>query len=291
VPLNHSALPANYADGGNGHTSAHNATNTAVNAIGAYVDASVQPLDADLTTIAALDSSTAGALTTDGSGWVRKTYAQLKTALGLVKADVGLGNVDNTADTAKPISTATQAALDAKVATAALTPQDSGLISWSSDPTYPNANTVLTNGTIYLTRVQVRAAATLNNIYWWVGAAAVTATSGQNFVGVYDSTGTRVATTGVDANITSTGMKTTAVTPVGLTTGFYWVAMVFNAGTAPGLTRGTSATGVSAATNVGLAAATLRYATNATAQTSLPTSITPASNTATAFAGPWVAIG
>ena len=35
----------------------------------------------------------------------------------LAKADVGLGSVDNTADTAKPISTATQAALDGKAAT------------------------------------------------------------------------------------------------------------------------------------------------------------------------------
>jgi hypothetical protein len=36
----------------------------------------------------------------------------------LAKADVGLGSVDNTADTAKPVSTAQQTALDAKVATA-----------------------------------------------------------------------------------------------------------------------------------------------------------------------------
>lgn len=35
----------------------------------------------------------------------------------LVKADVGLGSVDNTSDAAKPISTATQTALDAKVPT------------------------------------------------------------------------------------------------------------------------------------------------------------------------------
>jgi hypothetical protein len=37
--------------------------------------------------------------------------------VALVKADVGLGNADNTADTAKPISTATQTALDAKAPT------------------------------------------------------------------------------------------------------------------------------------------------------------------------------
>lgn len=40
--------------------------------------------------------------------------ASLKTALSLVKADVGLGNVDNTSDADKPVSTATQAALDTK---------------------------------------------------------------------------------------------------------------------------------------------------------------------------------
>ena len=37
------------------------------------------------------------------------------TPTGLTKAHVGLGSVDNTADTAKPVSTAQQAALDAKV--------------------------------------------------------------------------------------------------------------------------------------------------------------------------------
>lgn len=77
---------------------------------------SKQPLDADLTAIAGLDSATAGAIASDGAGWIKKTYTQFKTALGLVKADVGLGNVDNTSDANKPISTATQTALDAKQA-------------------------------------------------------------------------------------------------------------------------------------------------------------------------------
>lgn len=73
-----------------------------------------QTLDSDLTTIAAIDSTVAGALVTDGAGWIKKTYAQLKTALSLVKGDVGLGNVDNTSDANKPVSTATQTALDLK---------------------------------------------------------------------------------------------------------------------------------------------------------------------------------
>ena len=36
------------------------------------------------------------------------------TVTGITKAMVGLGNVDNTADANKPISTATEGALDAK---------------------------------------------------------------------------------------------------------------------------------------------------------------------------------
>jgi hypothetical protein len=41
-------------------------------------------------------------------------------AVSLVKADIGLGNVDDTSDISKPISTATQAALNAKAASSSL---------------------------------------------------------------------------------------------------------------------------------------------------------------------------
>jgi len=44
----------------------------------------------------------------------------------LVKADVGLGNVDNTTDLLKPISTATQTALDGKTAPATTIPAANG---------------------------------------------------------------------------------------------------------------------------------------------------------------------
>jgi hypothetical protein len=42
------------------------------------------------------------------------TGASITAPTGLVKGDVGLGSVDNTADTAKPVSTAQQTALDLK---------------------------------------------------------------------------------------------------------------------------------------------------------------------------------
>lgn len=52
---------------------------------------------------------------TAGTGNVEVlTVAQTKTLLALVKADVGLSNVDNTSDVNKPVSTAQQTALDLK---------------------------------------------------------------------------------------------------------------------------------------------------------------------------------
>jgi len=64
-----------------------------------------QPLDSDLTDIAVLSPS-------DGTFLKRVTGAWNTAAL--VKGDVGLGNVNNTTDAEKPVSDATQTALDAK---------------------------------------------------------------------------------------------------------------------------------------------------------------------------------
>lgn len=55
-----------------------------------------------------------------GSGLlVFGTSPNITTPTGIVKGDVGLGNADNTSDAAKPVSTATQAALDLKAGLAA----------------------------------------------------------------------------------------------------------------------------------------------------------------------------
>jgi hypothetical protein len=55
--------------------------------------------------------SDADFVTLDGSETL--TNKTITLPLGLVKSDVGLGNVDNTSDSAKPVSTLTQAAIDA----------------------------------------------------------------------------------------------------------------------------------------------------------------------------------
>lgn len=73
---------------------------------------SAQITNANLLTIA---TKTYKGRTSAATGVVEDVpVATLKTDLVLVKGDVGLGNVDNTADTAKPVSTAQQTALNSK---------------------------------------------------------------------------------------------------------------------------------------------------------------------------------
>lgn len=91
-----------------------------------------QPLDADLTAIAGLTPSNDDVLQRKSGAWANRTPTQLKTDLALAKGDVGLGNVDNTSDASKPVSTATQTALDAKVDESALAASGKGYVNHGS---------------------------------------------------------------------------------------------------------------------------------------------------------------
>jgi hypothetical protein len=126
-------VPAGFADGtddGGGGGAQTNISYTAVTNLSSYAvtDAQIastiardsevatgyQPLDSDLTTIAGLTATTDNFLVSAASAWASRTPTQAKTSLALVKADVGLGSIDNTSDASKPVSTAQQTALDLK---------------------------------------------------------------------------------------------------------------------------------------------------------------------------------
>lgn len=96
------------------NTSAFDAAGAAASA-----QAASQPVDADLTAIAALSASNDDVIQRKAGAWTNRTPAQLKTDLSLTKSDVGLGNCDNTTDVGKPVSTA-QAAADAAVLASAI---------------------------------------------------------------------------------------------------------------------------------------------------------------------------
>ena len=74
-----------------------------------------------------------------GTVYVKITSGAVDSVAGktgvvtLVKGDVGLGNVDNTSDAAKPISTATQTALDLKATSSSVTTLSNDIGSTSTD--------------------------------------------------------------------------------------------------------------------------------------------------------------
>lgn len=80
------------------------------------LDTEKQPIDADLTAIAAIVASNDDLIQRKAGSWTNRTPAQVKIDLALVKGDVGLGNVDNTSDANKPVSTAQATADGLRVA-------------------------------------------------------------------------------------------------------------------------------------------------------------------------------
>jgi hypothetical protein len=105
-----------YADGAvsthsSDTTSVHGITDTAELATKAYADSAVSTHTSDTTAVHGITDTSLLVTTTASQTLTNKT---ITTPLGLVKSDVGLGNVDNTADASKPVSTAQQTALDLK---------------------------------------------------------------------------------------------------------------------------------------------------------------------------------
>jgi hypothetical protein len=166
-------------------------------------------------------------------------------------------------------------------------PRNHSLVGWSYSPEAVVAGQTGTAGTVYLAGIQVNRATNVTNIYWGIGIVGVGPTAGQNFVGLFNSAGTLLASTGVDANVTTTDLQTTAISSTAVTPGLYWVAFLFNASTMPGLYRAGFVSG--SLVNVGQSAAGYRFATNGTSKTALA-NITPGSNSRSQNTY-WAAIG
>lgn len=239
------------------------------------------------------DNSSAPAARVRGAG----TVLEVLDTNGVPRLSVGQSGVaglSTTGDTAFAGDTTVTGALDVDgYALGEATPDAHNLVAWAYDPTMAVNTIELTGGTVYLTKLHIPRDTAVTKLYWWMAVAGATTTAGQNFGGLYSSAGTRLVTADADATVTATaGLQTLTVASTALTANtFVWAALVFNATTKPTVMYGSGATGTTTVCNIGLTAATYRYATAGTGQTSLPASITPASNTASLIAGPWVALG
>ncbi|MFE2323573.1 hypothetical protein ACFXD5_06565 [Streptomyces sp. NPDC059385] len=172
-------------------------------------------------------------------------------------------------------------------------PGEQGLLAWTYDPNMAGHVTAQSVGAvagrITLVRIPIRQQITWSNV--WLGLAGIDAAAvlANCYLGVYDTTGTL---RGVTADISSQLMTGATAKPLPLVTpftaapGFYYIAMLLNGTWATNsLTFKSSGAGVSV--NAGLVAPNLRYSNLLTGQTSLPASLTLASQSTSAINTGW----
>ena len=174
------------------------------------------------------------------------------------------------------------------------TASDNGLLTWTYDPALATAAVAPGSGTVYLSAVQLRVAATVSGVMLAQAGAGTSMTSGQNFLGLIDMSGTLQAVT-ADLSTTFTTanqlVNPNFTTPYAAPAGVYWIALLVNStGTIPTFRTSMASTSASwsASVNANLTAATVRNGTNGSGKTSL-TSITPSTNGTTGFMW-WLAL-
>lgn len=157
---------------------------------------------------------------------------------------------------------------------ASFTPADHGLVTWTHDPaTLRSSSNSITSGTVYLHKVKiVNRSTVVSNVHLGIEAAGSGLTAGQCLVGLYDSSGNRLAVSADQSgNWTSAGPKTIALTAAQtLAVGSYYVAILAVGTTPPQFSMGA---GGAMSVSPGLATSAARFLTGPTAQTSLPASI------------------
>jgi len=153
-------------------------------------------------------------------------------------------------------------------------PADNGLLGAAFDPASCGDNgSQPISGTVYLIAVNLRTATTITHLNAVIGVAGSGLTSNRNFLGLYSSTGTRLAIT---AN-QSTAWATAGDVDAALTSsysaaaGLYYVAILATGTTTPYFACGSK---FGANFTPGNANATFRFARGPASQTSLPSTIT-----------------
>ncbi|MFF1957954.1 hypothetical protein ACFVWX_13310 [Streptomyces sp. NPDC058220] len=157
---------------------------------------------------------------------------------------------------------------------------DHGLIMWNYDVVQISSSAVPTSGQLRLIRLpDLTQSRTVTSVAMHINTAPVGGTAGQNFVGLYSSTGTRLAQSAdCTVDFSTAGAKLIALTaPYAAVPGRYYVGILANAAT-PAAFGHCSSIATSVA-NFNLATALSRFANGPSAQTTLPATVTMASVT------------
>jgi hypothetical protein len=155
--------------------------------------------------------------------------------------------------------------------------------------------TIMLGGSVYLIGVNLQSPQTITNINWYQTVNGSAPTAGQSQAGLYSAAGgAPVATCTASATATAlasgTGLITCALSaPFAAAAGFYWIGLVFNAGTLPTVLRN-NAGASSTILNTGCTTANFRSCVNGTLVTTLLPSITVGSNSQTNLITIWGAL-
>lgn len=179
------------------------------------------------------------------------------------------------------------------LASANFLPNDHGYLNWSQDPATCNGSSNPAAGNVRMVKFPALPQSyTISTLTVFVAAAGVALTVGQNFGGLYDAAGVRVAVTADQSAVwNTTGLKNMALTvPYVVPSGAnVWGAIVYN-GTSMSVSGTTAVSGQGDLINANLTAANYRYTNNPTAQTSLPANVTMGTRITTPQAT-WMAAG
>lgn len=174
----------------------------------------------------------------------------------------------------------------------AFDPVDVSWVAWNYDPlliTTLTDGTAPASGTVRMVRLpRLPQPTTITNILFSTGGGSGHV-SGQNFAGLYDSTGNQVGVSGdITAEFGTAGLKTIPLTtPFSAAAETYYVAILQNAVTTGQLGLASRATNSIA--NAGLSMAEARFTDGPTGQTSLPATITMSTRTPVVFTT-WAAV-
>lgn len=166
-------------------------------------------------------------------------------------------------------------------------PADDGFLGWNSDAATASGGGLTTAGTLYLQRLEIRAATTITNLWYVISAAGSGASTG-SFVGLYASPGGALLSGSSDVGAglaAAAGWHSFALTtPQALSAGaVVWAALLSNlATTQPTLLRQQN-TAPPWSSTPNAATSNFRWAQQAAVGTALPTPLVVASNVSSAF--------
>jgi uncharacterized protein (DUF697 family) len=227
----------------------------------------------------------------------------------VTKSQVGLGNVDNTSDLSKPVSTAQQTALNAKAATThthaisdttglqtalnALSPSNNlsdiatsvGLPACGGNvlfsPLFITTANSLADGQLRGDLVYIEKDITVSGVWFYLQTSGVFTGDNVNSIALYSISGgiaTKIAETANDSSIwtgTANAWKNVAfATPVAVTKGDYYITFLYNNSaqtTAPGLGGGAALFNAAVAN---IFPNSTRIVFNITGQSTQPSSLT-----------------